>query len=319
MPCSCGSSMPRPDRDAAGLACAAVGRLHDAGAAAGDDREAVLGEPEGELARLLVHRVRGVRARGAEDAHRRAQARERIEAVDELAHDAQRPPRVGLEERGVRIGPPHQQLAVLGGPTGPGSCAVAHRGAGYPGAAHNRGGRSSEGTGVMPIIERHIRIDAPIEHGLGGARGRPRAAPLDARPARHPVRDARAAGRRARGGRHRPHVRARPVRSDRGDRARLARALRHPAPGRVPRLGRVPAAALEDGRATHVRWREELRPTPDAFPLVPPLAGCRWWAARRGGRRARSRGWWTLFAPIFTAVFRADLRRLKRLVETGAV
>ena len=26
-----------------------------------------------------------------------------------------------------------------------------------------------------------------------------------------------------------------------------------------------------------------------------------------------------LFAPVFTAVFRADLRRLKRLVETGTV
>jgi uncharacterized protein YndB with AHSA1/START domain len=79
------------------------------------------------------------------------------------------------------------------------------------------------------------------------------------------------------------------------------------------RLGR-----LEGGRATHVWWREELWPTPAVIPFaasifrlpllgrpVEELAG---WAVRRMD---------PLLAPVFELVFRADLRRLKRLVETG--
>ena len=45
------------DREAAGLARAAVGRFHDPGAAAGDDREALLGEQPPRLPGKPVHRV----------------------------------------------------------------------------------------------------------------------------------------------------------------------------------------------------------------------------------------------------------------------
>lgn len=75
---------------------------------------------------------------------------------------------------------------------------------------------------------------------------------------------------------------------------------------------------LDGGRATHVWWREELRPTPAAVPaathlvripvagrLLERLAG---WSLRRMD---------PLFRPMFELVFRADLRRLKRLAETG--
>ena len=84
--------------------------------------------------------------------------------------------------------------------------------------------------------------------------------------------------------------------------------------------GEFRLVAVDEGRATHVRWREELRATPDAFPLVP-------WLSRRpviGPIVHRGAAWLArvsdpLFGPVFGAVFRADLRRLKRLVETGIV
>ena len=52
--------------------------------------------------------------RRPEDAHRGTKPRERVEPLDELAQDAQRPPRIGLEERRVGVRPAHQQLAILG-------------------------------------------------------------------------------------------------------------------------------------------------------------------------------------------------------------
>jgi uncharacterized protein YndB with AHSA1/START domain len=77
---------------------------------------------------------------------------------------------------------------------------------------------------------------------------------------------------------------------------------------------------IDGGAATQVRWREELRPTPGAFPLVPrlgrlPVVGP---AIERAARLA-ARCLDPLLWPVFTAVFRADLRRLRRLVETGSV
>jgi len=63
------------------------------------------------------HPIRGIAApdaRRAEYAHRRTDGGQRIEALDELAHDAQRPPGIGLQEGGV--GSLLEQLLVLGGP-----------------------------------------------------------------------------------------------------------------------------------------------------------------------------------------------------------
>ena len=77
---------------------AAVGRLHHARPAAGDHRIAALGEASADLPRRDV--VRGVLgdARGSEDRDGHAHAREHVEAVDELAHDAQHAPRIGVDE-----------------------------------------------------------------------------------------------------------------------------------------------------------------------------------------------------------------------------
>ena len=81
------------DRLAAGLEGALVGRLHVAGPAAGDDRVAGLGErPSHGLRPLVVLRAR-LGSRGAEDRDAR-DVGERFEALDELAHDAEDPPRV---------------------------------------------------------------------------------------------------------------------------------------------------------------------------------------------------------------------------------
>ena len=65
-----------PDRRHAGVARAAVAGLHDAGAAAGDDREARPAQHRGRLARLGVHRVVARRARRAEDRDGLADVRE---------------------------------------------------------------------------------------------------------------------------------------------------------------------------------------------------------------------------------------------------
>lgn len=82
--------------------------------------------------------------------------------------------------------------------------------------------------------------------------------------------------------------------------------------------GEFQLRGLEDGRATHVWWREELRPTPAAIPgatlfLRGPRMG-----RLLAGLAGRTLRWMDpLFRPVFELVFRADLRRLKRLVETG--
>ena len=81
--------------------------------------------------------------------------------------------------------------------------------------------------------------------------------------------------------------------------------------------GEFRLVSLDGGAATHLRWCEELRATPEAFPLVPwlsrlPLVGG---AIHRAAALAAHISD-PLFAPVFAAVFRSDLRRLKRLIES---
>ena len=87
-----------------------VGRLHDAGAAAGDNRHAALSDLAADGARRLVDRVRLGRAGAAEDGHRGAELGKRAEAVDKLSLDAQHAPRIGMQPVGRLLG--RQQVGV---------------------------------------------------------------------------------------------------------------------------------------------------------------------------------------------------------------
>jgi Polyketide cyclase / dehydrase and lipid transport len=79
--------------------------------------------------------------------------------------------------------------------------------------------------------------------------------------------------------------------------------------------GHFHLTALADD-ATHVRWREDLHPTGDAFPLVSRLAGLPIVGTGLGAAAdVAARVTDPLFTPVFEWVFRADLQRLKRLVE----
>src|SRR4029077_14273043 len=88
----------------------AIRRLHDAGAAARDDREAAPGDARTHLARSRV--VGGVRldTRGAEHRHGQPDPRQHVEAVDELAHDPEHAPGIGVDEPGIFL--PLQQTLV---------------------------------------------------------------------------------------------------------------------------------------------------------------------------------------------------------------
>src|SRR5581483_236059 len=83
------------DGEAAALPRTAVGRLHYAWPAPGDDREAGLGEAPRHAARGLVRRVALPDARGAEDRHRRpVDPGNGLEACEKLLPD---PHGVGTE------------------------------------------------------------------------------------------------------------------------------------------------------------------------------------------------------------------------------
>jgi hypothetical protein len=103
-PCSNGQLDVRADGQPAGVARAAVGRLHDARPAAGDDREPLLDQLSRQPPRRAVVAVPPPDARRAEDADRRADVGQGVEALDELAHDPQRAPGIGLLEA------PHRHL-----------------------------------------------------------------------------------------------------------------------------------------------------------------------------------------------------------------
>ena len=101
---------------------AAVGGFHDPRAAARDHGEAALRDAVADLPRSRVVGRVGLDARRPEDRHGQADAREHVEAVDELAHDAQHAPRIGVDEAGILlalqepfVGRPH---ALLGRPLG---------------------------------------------------------------------------------------------------------------------------------------------------------------------------------------------------------
>ena len=89
------------DRERARVARAAVGGLHDARPSAGDDREAGGPERSGGLACEGVLRVVAWRPGGAEDRHCRPHARQRPEALGQLAVHALSPGsvRLGRDDR----------------------------------------------------------------------------------------------------------------------------------------------------------------------------------------------------------------------------
>lgn len=75
---------------------------------------------------------------------------------------------------------------------------------------------------------------------------------------------------------------------------------------------------VDGDTATWVTWREELRPTIGAFPVLPRLArlptvGPVFGAVGRLLARVAD----PCFTPMFSYVFRKDLERFRRFVETG--
>ena len=62
------------------------------------------GELRGELLGGRVRRVAGLDARRPEDRHRGPELGQGVEALDELAHDPQGAPRVGVQEGRVGVG-----------------------------------------------------------------------------------------------------------------------------------------------------------------------------------------------------------------------
>ncbi|MDQ3493905.1 MAG: SRPBCC family protein [Chloroflexota bacterium] len=170
----------------------------------------------------------------------------------------------------------------------------------------------------MPIIERHIRIEAPIGQVwdvLADVPGQPRWM-RDLVRVRLVGDEPLAVGSRAIGdvemfGFHQSD----PIE---------VTALEPPTRYAIEHLGAFRGSgefrlrSLDRERATHVWWREELRPTPDAVPgagTIFGLPGLGLLLERLAGVGLRCID--PLFLPVFELVFRADLRRFKRLVETG--
>ena len=172
----------------------------------------------------------------------------------------------------------------------------------------------------MPVTERHIRIHAPIDQVwevLVDVPGQPRWM-RDLRDIRFETPGPLAVGHVAIGTVHMFGLsQSDPIEVTALD-APERYAIAHL--GGFRGWGEFRLVPVDQGRATHVRWREELRATPEAVPLLPlvirlPVVGGA--VERLAGVALRLAD--PLFAPVFTAVFRADLRRLKRLIETGAI
>lgn len=186
--------------------------------------------------------------------------------------------------------------------------------------SENRGDRSSEETSTMPFTERHIRIAAPIEvvwEVVVDVPGQPRWM-RDLHDIRFRTPGPLAVGTVAVGTvRMFGLSQSDPIEVTGLDRP-TRYAIRHL--GAFRGWGEFRLVSLEDGAATHVRWREDLRATSAVFPLVTVLARL----PVVGGPVDRAAALLArlldpFLAPMFSAVFRADLRRLRRLVETGEV
>ena len=87
------------DRGAVILLRAAVAGLHDARPSAGNDRKTGFHQQARRLDRRPVVGIVRLGARRAENRDRSAQPCQRVEALDEFAHDAEYPPRVAVSKR----------------------------------------------------------------------------------------------------------------------------------------------------------------------------------------------------------------------------
>jgi hypothetical protein len=109
----------QPDRDANRLSACLEGSLvrcfHVARSAAGDHGVPGQGEGASELLGPSIVLFAGLAPSGTEHRHAFRDPRERLEALDELGHDAEDPP--GVVGREVRIvqAPLHQGIAMIGG------------------------------------------------------------------------------------------------------------------------------------------------------------------------------------------------------------
>ena len=183
MPCSNGSSMPRPTETPPRLDGTLVGRLHDARAAAGDHRVSGPSECRAERNRRLV------------DADRRAGSGrmpktliagprfgQRPEALDELGLDPHDPPRVGVHPVGgttavqqslvgrghVDLGAAqrHRPAVLLGGPGGVLRCRHGRQASHDPRPVPRRARSAYGPRRVAPRAGRRVRR----RHGRGWGR-----------------------------------------------------------------------------------------------------------------------------------------------------
>ena len=100
------------DRQPAGFARAAVGRLHQPGSAAGDHGEAGAARRAPSSRASCVVGVIGGRARRAEHGHRRADVGERVKSAGKLARDVADALGIGGAHAGRLVAEPQQQLLV---------------------------------------------------------------------------------------------------------------------------------------------------------------------------------------------------------------
>ncbi len=107
-PCSNGSSMPSPTENPPASEQPRLAASIAPGPAAGDHREAGLGQRRAQRPALRVLGVVARGARGAEHGDRARQLGEHAEALDELGLDAHHPPRVGVHPvaRAARVEQP---------------------------------------------------------------------------------------------------------------------------------------------------------------------------------------------------------------------